>query len=201
VAELYSAVLIVGIVVALSYLVFAHAVVPRHLVNAMVVAQQYTIYGKPSLLFLQLDSSRVVNIDELRVDTASSLSGVLYLGQNGYGVIEGLCAPGLTTFFSVFAPVAGNLAVVTNGQPWVDGNRVSSETVRAGWHEVIIMNGSTCEIALPGGESLSTLAGSVSTIPMIRSINSTSIESYAPYATNGHSITLVSEAGVETLGF
>jgi hypothetical protein len=191
----------VGIVVALSYFVFTQAVVPRQVANSFALAKQYTIYGNPSLLFLQLDSSGAININEFRVDAASSLSGVLYLRHEAYGVTNSLCAPGLTTFFSVFTSIAGSLAVVTNGQPWVDGNSVTSEDVAPGWHEVIIRNGSSCAIALPGGGSVSSLSGSVSTIPRITSVNSTSFVSYIPYETDMHSITFVSESGVETIGF
>ncbi len=188
-------------VVALSYFVFTQAVVPRHAASSLAVTKQYTIYGNPALLYLQLNSSDPIIIDEMRVDAASSLSGVLYLGQNGYGVTNRLCAPASTTFFSVFTPIAGNLAVITNGQPWVDGNGVASETVSPGWHEVIIRNGTRCSITLPSGGSVNTLSGSVSTFPLIRSVNSTSFESYTPLASNGHSIIFVSEAGVETIGF
>ena len=201
VAELYASVLIVGIVVALSYFVFTQAAVPRHASRPIIVTKRYVIYGDPSLFFLQLNASGEVTIDEFRVDSASSLTGVLSLGQNGYGVASGLCAPGLTTFFSVFSPTEGSLTVNTNGESWVDGSSTHSAIVSSGWHELIIVNGSNCTITLPGGASVNALSKSVSMIPIVRSLNSTRFESYIPFATSSHSVSLVSEAGVETVGF
>ena len=200
-AELYSSVLIVGIVVGLSYFLFTQAAMPRHTARFLVIPKQHVIYGNPSLLSLQVNASAQVTINEFRIDAASSLMGVLSLGQNGYTVTGNLCASGLTTFFSILARTAGSLKVSTDGQAWVDGSRTHSASVDPGWHEVIIENGSVCSVTPPSGAPVYAPSASVSMVPLIGSMNATNFESYVPFVSSGHSITIVSEAGVETVGF
>lgn len=200
-AELYSSVILLCIVIGISYVVFAQFPTPKSTSRLLVVTKQLVIFGNPSLLLIQINGSASLALREFRLDSASSLDGTLALGPTGFGTVQGLCTRGMTTFFSVLAPNPGSLLVETDGLAWVDGSVASSAAVGAGWHEIIIADASTCSVHLPGGTLALTSSGSASSIPTIARTNSTTIETYIPFATNGHSLTLVTDSGVVTIGF
>jgi hypothetical protein len=198
VAELYSALVMVAVTLALSYVVFAHL----HLVLApqpVFVASMLQRYGSPSVLRLSVNSSGPTSANEFRIDRSSSLDGVLTLSGGGYTTSQSLCGPGATTFFSVDTG-NGTLSVSGAGAVSIDGTEESSAQVIQGWHEVMISNASVCGVTLPGGSQLAYPSSQLSTIPLTQD-GPQSFTFLVPFTDPGHTITISFNGGIETCEF
>lgn len=198
VAEVYSALVVVAVTLALSYVAYAQARFPVS-AQPTYVASSYVIYGSPSMFLLRVNSSEPSSVVELSLDSASSLSGVLELRDSGYDTTDSLCSQSVTTFFSVYTG-AGTLSVEDNGLTWIDGNSSDALPVLQGWHEVIISNASSCTVKLPGGQALEYPSDLLSTIPLQQPIPQ-SFVFIIPCSTFGHTVTLSFNEGSETYGF
>ncbi|MDV3276957.1 MAG: hypothetical protein LYZ69_00645 [Nitrososphaerales archaeon] len=197
-AEVYSALIIVAVTLALSYTVYSQARFP---VQAQPVysSSEYEVYGAPSVLTLEVTSSAPSSVAEFRLDAASSLNGILDLSGSGYSTTDLLCGPGFTTFFSVYSG-AGVLEVAANGATWIDGDSTASLSVTQGWHEVTISNSSTCQVTLPGGVTPTYPSSLLSAVPMEQTA-SQSFVFLVPFRTSGHEISIAFTGRVETYGF
>ena len=195
---MYSAVAIVAITVALASAVYSQ-------VHFGVVAgpvfsfESYSVMGVPSILHLEINSSSPSAISELRVDGASSLSGILELVPTGYSDVGSLCSPDAATFFSVNT-TAGVLQVSSDGESWIDGVGGSVAQVGPGVHEIIISDASTCTITLPNGGQATYPSPSVLTIPRIGESELSTVL-LIPYYTSGHEATAVFTGGIEDVDF
>jgi hypothetical protein len=191
-------VVIVAITVALASLAYSqvHFSVGQRPVYSY---SSYSVFGEPSILHLQLNSSAPSQLKELRLDGASSLTGVLVVTSSGYSSLQSLCSATATSFFSVNT-TAGVLRVLTDGQAWIDGSEASSAQVGAGTHEVIIAGGSQCTLTLPGGATAAYPSPSISTIPRVGE-SELSATVLVPFETSGHRITAVYDGGIEVVDF
>lgn len=197
-SEVVSAALIAAITLALAGA--AYSLADFHPSPVPVYTESsYSIYGAPSFLHVEVDSTSPSSPVELRLDGASSLSGILALTANGYAVTGGLCSSGETTFFSVLSGV-GEVTVSGSGTTWIDGVEAPSSLVEAGWHEVVIADGSDCTIGLPGGALVRGPSPAVSSIPAESSSPRTFVF-FVPYNSGGHAATIVFDGGTVALGF
>jgi hypothetical protein len=196
----YAAVLIAAITIALSFFVYSqiHYSVTQESVYSF---RTYSVFGNPSLLYIEINSSSPSPLSELRVDQASSLSGILALEGSSYGTISSLCGPGTTTFFSV-STTSGLLKVSADGPAWIDGSEETASPVDAGIHEVIIADASSCTVTLPDGGVVSFNSSAVTSVAEVASSSSSvSRLILIPYETNGHSLTAVFSGAIETVAF
>src|SRR5437879_4303714 len=74
--------------------------------------------GNPPIARVVVNSSSATTITSFSLDEASSRDGVLAFDGSSFSISGSLCAVGATTFFSVFAPQAGTLTVMTDGRAW-----------------------------------------------------------------------------------
>lgn len=195
---MYSAVIVAAVTLALSCAVYSLAdfqVSPSPVYSV----SSFSVYGSPSLLHLQVNSTARTAPAELRIDNGSSLSGILELTASGYSETSSICGPGSTTFFSVRTG-SGTLSVSGAGTAWIDGRRASSALVEPGFHELIISNGAGCSVSLPGGGLVSGPSAAVSSIP-VESMNQLSYLFFIPYYTGGHVVTVIFDGGTEVVGF
>lgn len=198
VAEVYSALIIVAVTVALSYTVYSQAKFPVE-AQPVYASTQYEVYGTPSVLNLEVTSSAPSSVAEFRIDEASSLSGILELSGAGYSTTKSLCGSGVTTFFSVYTK-SGVLEVADNGAAWIDGTRTASLSVTQGWHEVMISNSSICQVTLPGGDTPLYPSNLISAVPL-KQTGQQSFLFLVPFTTSGHEIVIAFAGRVETYGF
>ena len=197
-SEVYSAVVVVAITLALSGA--AYFLADFHVSPVPVYSERsFATYGTPSFLHVLVNSSAPTSPAELRVDGASSLRGVLALTSNGYSTTSSLCNPGETTFFSVLT-TTGTVSVLGSGVSWVDGVQTSEASVLGGWHEVVISNGSDCAVNLPGGIQASAASPYLSPLPRVSS-SSRFFIFLVPYSSSGHLLTMVFDGGIQVLGF
>lgn len=161
------------------------------------------IGGTPTIDRVVVNSSSPAGISSISLDSASSSSGVLEFNGSGYSTVDSLCAAGGTTFFSVLASQAGTLQVSTNGASWVSGAWTSSESVSAGWQEVMIQGGSSCSVTLPGGGAAPAMwtasSGLLSSLPLMGSHSGTSFTFYVPTAGGPQAILLASTGGLDDI--
>lgn len=198
VSEALSAALIVAVTLALSGA--AYALADFHVSPVPVFTQNsFSIFGTPSFLHIQVNSSSPASLAEFQLDDASSASGFLALTAAGYSVTGSLCAQGAITFFSVSSG-SGTISVSGSGVSWIDGVETSSETVESGWHEVVISNGSNCSISLPNGVLVDGPSPGVSTLPVLTS-SDRSFTFLVPYYSSGHVATIVFDGGTQVVGF
>ena len=197
-AEVYSAVLIVAVTLAISSVVYSqlHFPVDSRPVYSF---EAYSVVGAPSILHVQVNSSSQSALDELRVDGASSSSGILALMGSSYGTLGSLCGRNATTFFSVNT-TQGTILVSSDGASWIDGVEERSAQVTPGVHELIISDALTCDVVLPGGETAGYPSPSVSSVPEISSAP-LSFVLLVPYETSSHTVTAVFNGAIETFGF
>lgn len=198
VAELYSAVVLVAVTLAVSYLVFSQVRFPVT-AQPVFVATMTQRFGSPSLLLLSVNSSGPSSIEEFRLDSSSSLSGVLALEDGGYTTTNSLCGAALTTFFSV-RTTEGILSVSDSGTTFIDGVQSTSSKVAGGWHELIISGSASCEVTLPGGATLAHPSTLISTVPFVQP-SPQSFVFLIPFTASGHTITVSFDGVVETYGF
>jgi hypothetical protein len=191
-------VLIVAITLALSSFVYSEVRAPVR-DQPVYAFRSFPVLGSLSILHAQVNSSTPSVLSELRVDDASSSSGILALEGSRYSSLQSLCAPYAATFFSVNT-TRGSLTVDDNGATWIDGIEEASSQVEPGIHELVISGASVCTVTLPDGQSAVYPSGSVSTVPEV----TTSPESLLlliPFQAGGHTITAVFEGAIETYGF
>lgn len=196
--ELYAGLLIVAVTLAVSYFVYSEVRFPVQR-QPVFSEDSYAIYGAPSFLRLQVNSSAPSQVEELAVDGAYSADGVLALGGGGYGTGGSLCGDGVTTFFSVNS-TAGVLSVNSTGPSWIDGASAASAQVAAGWNEVSISNSTGCTVTLPDGQIVSYPSPQVSAVPLVGDGGS-SFLFYVPYDTGGHTVAVTIGGEVETYAF
>lgn len=197
-AEVYAGVLIVSVTLALSAYVYSQA---HYSVTSqpVYVDRSFDVYGSPSILHLQVNSSAPTTVGEERVDAASSSQGILRLTSSGYAAGNSLCASGESTFFSVNS-TSGPLKVSTDGSSWIDGVESRLLVVGAGWHEVIIDDGKSCSLTLPDGSQPVYPSPSISGVARFSSLRQ-SFLFLVPYLHSGHVVTLVFSGSVEQYAF
>ena len=159
----------------------------------------YSILGSPSVLHLQVNSTARVSLSEVRLDSASSETGVLALVGGEYTTVEALCGLGETTFFSV-ETAGGTIQVAGGGSSWIDGQAGPDATVNPGVHEIMISNSGVCQVELPGGALLSFPSDRVSSVPEF-STSAPSAVLLIPYLSSPHSAMLVLPGAIETIDF
>ncbi len=169
--------------------------------ESIFVNEETVIGGTPTLERVGANSSFRAALSSLALDSASSAGGVLAFNGSGYSSSSSFCANDTTTFFSVFAPQAGPVQVATEGRAWVSGTWGNSVQVAAGWHEVMIVDGASCSITLPGGQVVngpwSPFSSLASSLPVDGSPVGVSFVLYLPTDGNSHSLLLTSSGGLD----
>lgn len=159
------------------------------------------IGGSPPIERLEVNSSSATTLSSLSLDAASSTRGVLEFNGSAYSTTTSLCGAGVTTFFSVLAPKAGTLEVSTNGGSWVSGTWGQSVSVASGWQEVMIQDGTSCVVTLPGGQTVPTQWSStsalVSSIPLEGGLTGTAFTVYVPSGGGAHSLLITTSGGFD----
>ena len=200
VVEVYSSLVIIAMVVSLSYLVYSQAPRPTSSGHLVFLNNIRRVFASPTLFLVAINSSAPDAVVEVDIDEASSSAGILALVGSSYTSVEYLCAEGATTLFSVYAVASGELVIHTDGESWVDGYAASSLGVDAGWHEIIVSGGRSCEITLPGGLAVTSPgSGGVSPLPFIGRLESRSFELYLPFAGSRHQLRVLFSGGVDSL--
>ncbi|MDA4116834.1 MAG: hypothetical protein OK455_00625 [Thaumarchaeota archaeon] len=165
------------------------------------VNDETIIGGDPTIERVVSNSSSSTVISSFSVDAASSNGGILALIGATYSSSPTLCTGSATTFFSVLARQAGSIQIATDGRPWVSGSTGASIQVSAGWHEVMIVNGTTCSISLPGGEVVSgpwsPASTTVSPVPVDGNPGGITFAIYLPTDGNPHSILMTFGGGFD----
>jgi hypothetical protein len=169
--------------------------------SPLFVNGEIVIGGSPPIERLEVNSSSATTISSLSLDAASSTTGVLEFNGSAYSTTTTLCGAGVTTFFSVLAPEAGALDVSTNGGSWVSGMWGQSVNVTSGWQEVMIQDGTSCAITLPGGQSVpvqwSPKSTLVSSVPIEGTLTGTAFTVYVPSGGGAHSLLMTSSGGFD----
>jgi hypothetical protein len=167
------------------------------------VSSKTDIGGNPPTARVIINSSTSTSVTSVSVDEASSKDGVLAFDGSSFLTSGSLCAAGATTFFSVLASQAGTLTVTTDGRAWVDGTFGRAVTVAPGWHEVMIVRGTSCSISLPGGVAVSSswspASQVVSSIPAEGALSGTSFTFYIPDGGGPHSMLMTSTGGFDAV--
>ena len=159
--------------------------------------------GNPPILAVTVNASASTTVTSLSLDEASSVAGVLAFDGNAFTDSTSLCSPGKTTLFSVDVSQRGTLAVSTNGVAWASGSVGTSFAVQPGWHEVMISNGSTCTITMPGGQTVSgpwtaTIAV-LSSLPLDGSRTGPHFAIFVAEGGGAHSLLLTSAGGLDSV--
>lgn len=188
-----------AVTLALSYVAYS-AVRPPAPATPVYSVSTYSLYGSPSFLVVTLNASRPSAAPaQLMLDGASSSSGILTESARSFAWTDSLCTPSGYTFFSVNSS-AGPLTVQSGSRVWIDGVAGAAANVPAGLNEVVIGPSAACSVTLPGGGEATFPSGSVSSVPFER-LTAASFVAYVPYAAGGHALSLVTEGGVESVGF
>ena len=165
------------------------------------VNEETPIGGSPNIIRLGVNSSSTTTISSFSPDEVSSTAGVLAFDGTAYSTSSSLCAPGLTTFFSVLAPQAGTLQVTTDGRAWVSGTWGGAAAVSPGWQEVMIQGGTSCSMTLPGGQAVGAQwdpsSPLLSSIPVVGALSGTAFTFYLPSGGGSHRILLTSNGGFD----
>lgn len=198
VAELYGAVLLVAVTLSLGYAAYENVRLPASR-EPVFVYGSYTVYGYPSLMFVTVNWSAPATPEFMSIDKASTSGGILAFDGSGYRAVNQLCAPALTTFFSITTG-SGTLTVSSDGKVWIDGVQESSASVTPGMHELLISGATGCSIRLPDGSTVSYPSTSVSALP-ISFDGGGSLRTVIPYVSVGHDLLLVFDTGEASLGF
>ncbi len=167
------------------------------------VDEVMSIGGSTPIERVSVNSSSSTEVSSLEVDAATSSKGILAFNGSAYVTLGSLCAPGVTTFFSVLVPRAGTLTVATNGVSWVSGEWGDSVSVSAGWQEVMIEGGTSCSITLPGGQAVPTQwsppSRVLSSIPVVGTLSGTAFTFYVPTGGGRHMLLMTSAGGFEVV--
>ena len=165
------------------------------------VNEETAIGGSPVVERVEVNSSSATTLSSLNIDAASSTQGVLAFDGSSYSSLESLCAPGVTTFFSVLASQAGTLEVSTDGESWVSGKWGNAVSVSPGWQEVMIQSGTSCTVTLPGGQTVPSQwnpsSALLSSIPSDGAISGISFTFYIPVGGGSHSLLVTSSGGLD----
>jgi hypothetical protein len=156
--------------------------------------------GNPALERLEVNSSSATTLSSLSVDAASSTAGVLAFDGASYSAVKSLCAPGVTTFFSVLASQAGTLQVGTDGQSWVSGTWGGAVSVSPGWQEVMIEGGTSCTVTLPGGQAVPARwspSPFLTSVPVEGALTGTEFTLYFPVGGGSHSLLVTTSGGFD----
>ncbi|HVB95506.1 MAG TPA: hypothetical protein VND41_02755 [Nitrososphaerales archaeon] len=167
------------------------------------VNEETPIGGSPAIQRLEVNSSSATTISSFSLDEASSSAGVLAFDGSSYSTTKSLCAAGMITFFAVFASQPGTLEVTTDGKSWVSGTWGGTVGVSSGWQEVMIKDGTSCTLTLPGGESVpgqwSPSSPLLSSIPVEGPLTGTSFTVYIPGGGGSHSLLMTSSGGLDSV--
>jgi hypothetical protein len=166
------------------------------------VDEETPVGGTPEIVRIEVKSSTTTTISSLSLDEASSTSGTITFDGSSYSTSSSLCSAGMTVFFSVDAEVAGALDVATDGRAWISGTWGTAESVSPGWHELMIQDGTTCSITLPGGHVVSGSNSSsplVSPVPLEGAHTGTSFTLYIPSGGAAHRLLITSTGGFDNV--
>lgn len=202
IAQYEATVVLVVVSLALASVVYAGLKPESGLDPQPVFVNQETqVGGTPAIELVQVNASADTDITSLTLDGATSSAGILALGPEGYSASTSLCAAGEETFFSVLAPQAGTLTVSTNGQAWIAGAWGPAANVGAGWQEVMVEDGSSCSVTLPGGEAVSAQwsgsVASLSSIPAEGPRSGLGFSLYLPVGPGAHSLLITTTGGFD----
>jgi len=199
VAEFYSSLIIVAIVLSISYLIYSEVPPPNPSAHPLFRNTVYEVYGPTRLIFLGINSSLPASILDFDIDQSSSAGGILALEGSFYTNVQSLCVPGGTTFFSIYSPTSGTLSLTTNGRVWIDGQQTTSAGVKEGWHELVIAQALNCLVVLPGGKVIGSVGTGVSSIPLVGVSGSAQFFGYLPYASGRHRVEILFKDGIDSL--
>ncbi|MDA4122182.1 MAG: hypothetical protein OK456_03260 [Thaumarchaeota archaeon] len=202
IAQYEATIVLVVISLSLASVVYAGLKRESHVEpSSLFVNGQTDIGGSPSIELLEVNSSAETTLSSLSLDAASSTTGVLEFNGSAYSTTSSLCGAGVTTFFAVLAPQAGTLEVSTNGRSWVSGTWGESVNVNSGWQEVMVQDGTSCVVTLPGGQTVPTqwsaASALVSSIPIEGSLSGTAFTVYVPSGGGAHSLLITSSGGLD----
>lgn len=159
------------------------------------------IGGSPALVRVDVNSSSATTISSVSIDEASSTGGIIAFDGSNYSDASALCLAGRTTFFSVDALQAGALQVSTDGRAWVSGTWGTAVAVAPGWHELMIVGGTSCTVTLPGGQVVSrawnSSSPSVSSVPLEGGFSGTSFTLYVPSGGGPHRLLITTKGGFD----
>jgi hypothetical protein len=192
VSELYSGVVLLAVTLAVASLVYS-GIRPDASPEPIFTESSFTIPGNPPIDLVNVSSSSAASPVALAIGGASSQEGVLAATPTGYAATAGLCQAGAVTFFSAKTD-GGTLSVSTDGAAWIDGIPGPARTVLPGWHEIMI-EASSCSVALPGGGTLGTGTAGFSSVPRVQTGN-LSFEFYVPCFRDGQGVTIVFDGGI-----
>ncbi len=168
------------------------------------VNEETPIGGSPVVERVEVNSSSATTLSSFSIDASSSTQGIIAFGGSSYSLVKSLCAPGVTTFFSVMASQSGALDVSTDGESWVSGQWGDSVSVSPGWQEVMIQSGTSCTVTLPGGRTVpsqwSPSSALLSSIPTQGALAGTSFTFYVPVGGGSHSLLIASSGGLDDVG-
>jgi hypothetical protein len=203
IAQYEATVVLIVISLSLASIVYAGLKRESNLGSESIFVNERTmIGGSPAIELLRANSSSQTALSSLSMDDATSADGVLAFSGSSYSTTTSFCGGGSTTFFSVFASQAGLVQIITDGRPWISGSSASSLIVAPGWHEVMIVHGTSCSISLPGGSVVSGLwspaSTLVSSIPIEGGLSGTSFTLYLPTDGDPHRFLLTSAGGLDT---
>lgn len=159
------------------------------------------IGGTPAIERIAANASSPTTLAAFSVDGASSSQGILAFSGSAYSTVGSLCAPGQTTFFSVYSQEPGTIEVATNGTPWIAGTLSSQASVASGWQEVMIQSGSSCSVTLPGGQPVPSQwvssSSVLSSIPVEGALTGTSFTFYVPSGGGTHGVLVATSGGLD----
>jgi flagellin-like protein len=191
--------ILVAITLSLSYMVYeavSSMTPPR---QEIFTNQVLDLGGNPEMVEVKVNASAPASPQAFEADDASSQAGLLYFNGTAYGTTTQLCLPGATTFFSVFASSAGLLQATSNGQVLIDGQYSSSLPVNQGWHEIVIIDATTCQVTAPDGEELTFPSAMVSGVPLVGPVPSGSFLAFVPTDDFSHSLVFVFDGGYDRI--
>lgn len=202
VAEFEATVILVMVSLALVSVVYGGLKRGAALTPPPVFANRaIEIGGGPDIEMLAVNSSITTSVSSLSIGSVSSVQGIMALSGLGYSTTTSLCAAGETTFFSVLASQAGLVQVSTDGLAWISGTWGASSSVVPGWREIMVEDGHSCSITLPGGQQVPSTwsPGSkmLSSLPLQGEPTGTAFAFYIPLSTGPQSVLITSTGGFD----
>ncbi len=193
VAELYATLVVISITFSMSYVIYSELSAPRTGDRLVFLNRTSVIEGPPELVLLQVNVSKPTTLVSVQIDNISASSGILALGLNGYANSPTPCGSGLVTFFSVRTSAPAQLNLRSNGETWMGGYWSNAGAVGVGWTEVMINNASSCSVSVPGG--------TISTLPLSGTNESTNFRLFLPVASGTHYALLMFTGGFDKVAF
>ena len=71
------------------------------------VNEETPIGGSPVVERVEVNSSSATTLSSFSIDASSSTQGIIAFDGSAYSLVKSLCAPGVTTFFSVIGVPVG----------------------------------------------------------------------------------------------